>query len=123
MARKGHNVKTISNKPKDIPGLVIDVSELSWGESREAYLMQLRIKKASETSDAELMEKAMLGLNDLMAKVVKAIPQDFLIEDAPLTEEIDWSEPANFDLLKQDKFNVVYEQYQRMITPEGAGKN
>lgn len=123
MARKGSNLKIVSNKPKEIPGLVIDTSELSWGESREAYLMHLRIKRASETSDADLMEKAMLGLNDVLAKVVKAIPQDFLVSDAPATEEIDWSNPAAFDLLKQDKFNVVYEQYSRMITPESAGKN
>jgi hypothetical protein len=113
----------ISGAPAvNIPGLVIDTSDMSWGDFKTGYFLKRKLEEAQKSGDAALIEAAITDMEKLLARVVKAVPRDWLISTAP--DEIDWSDYTNFSKwLKGDRFEELAGAYGSATTPSKAAKN
>lgn len=75
--------------------LILDFSGYSWGEA-----------KAYSLSGIE--EDAIESIALVLAKVVKSVPESWLVEEAPFN--LDWTDPESFDYLQSPKMVKIQHE-------------
>lgn len=70
-----------------------DFSNLSWGDEKVLAQMNLKLRKANDENDAQLMQEAHTGIDQYFAKCITHIPANWLVKDAPAN--LDWTNPES----------------------------
>lgn len=90
--------------------LQIDISRLSWRDSKALSIVQVEAAAAQAANDAAGLEKAFARLEGVICRVVTYIPRDMLVSDAPGDLKLD--QPAEvMDYVRAD----AMEQIQQAI--------
>lgn len=100
---------------------VFDLSELSWKDSKALTAAQMRVKGAAEAGDWERLEQGFAEMQQFLARVVVSIPREWLVKSAPA--DVDWSDPASFDLLRAKRMNDVLKLLNEAQEPDAVSKN
>jgi len=105
------------------PGLVLDMvsgpvpefdfSNLSWKESKDMDYARTKIRKGEAEADVETMQAGFEEMQAFLAKIVVSVPRSWLVSDAP--EEIDWSDPDNFDWLRGSRMQDLMKAYMEAM--------
>jgi hypothetical protein len=81
---------------------VLDLENLSWGDSKRIPTMQIEINKAILTQDQAEVLRIMGELEVLLCRLIISIPNSWLVRGSPAN--LDWTKPESLNNLKRDKF-------------------
>lgn len=85
----------------DGTGVVFDRSRITHGEMKRVQLMQIEIRRAQESLDAEKAAALLDEMDRMVAKVVVALPDGWLPEGVTL-DNPDW-----INQLSQEHYDVL----------------
>lgn len=93
-------------------GIVFDRSRITHGESKQVAVMSMRLQQAQKAMDADKVEACLDAIDVILAKMVVAVPADWL------PKGIDMGTEKWLDALSQDR----YEEIMAMAQPSQPGE-
>lgn len=96
---------------------IIDIEQVSWGDSRRMNVLQDKIAQAT---DPEIANGYLTELQDLVARIFIHIPRSWLVNHAPPDSELDWTKGETQNWIKGVKYNQITAWLTALKDPETA---
>jgi hypothetical protein len=96
--------------PEDQP--ILDFTYLSWADNQRLIINGSKVQKAHETNDLDVMVAVAADQQQIMATVIKHVPQSWLVPSAPA--DLDWSDPNSLGYVQAQKMGELMGLFQQL---------